>query len=42
MRNKWGIQKFNIGNKEEAISYFKKALLLSPDEKKYDTILKVK
>ena len=34
--------KFNIGNKEEAISYFKKALLLSPDEKKYDTILKVK
>jgi tetratricopeptide (TPR) repeat protein len=34
--------KYNLGNKEEAISYFKKALLLSPDEKKYDTILKDK
>lgn len=34
--------KFNLGNKDEAITYFKKALLLSPDEKKYDTILKVK
>lgn len=34
--------KFNLGNKDEAISYFKKALLLSPDEKKYDTVLKTK
>jgi len=34
--------KFNLGYKEEAIAYFKKALLLSPDEKKYDTILKAK
>ena len=34
--------KFNLGNKDEAILYFKKALLLSPDEKKYDTVLKTK
>ncbi len=34
--------KFNLGSKDEAILYFKKALLLSPDEKKYDTILKAK
>ena len=34
--------KFNLGNKDEAVTYFKKALLLSPDEKKYDTILKAK
>ena len=34
--------KSNLGNKDEAIAFFKKALLLSPDEKKYDTILKTK
>ncbi len=34
--------KFNLGSKDEAILYFKKALLLSPDEKKYDTVLKTK
>jgi tetratricopeptide (TPR) repeat protein len=34
--------KFNLGNKDEAVSFFKKALLLSPDEKKYDVVLKKK
>lgn len=33
---------FNLGNKSQAINYFKKALLLNPDVKLYDEILNEK
>lgn len=34
-----GWVKFNQGKKEEAVNYFKKALLLNPSSKSYDAIL---
>jgi len=37
-----GWTKYNLGKKEEAITFFKKALLLNPSSTLYDTVLVIK